>query len=162
MYVFADWGRRSVMFKNNNIDKPEYFRQFLKFIFSRYKFLALLLILLAPLTISYSDETVTLTVNNQTDHYLHVIIDNDPYLYIKPGHNLVYESDKYVELDIKAFYSPGQGISGSVDTVIAIKPYTASSTGCEDNSSSGGGCECSTTPASGGSKSWSVSETDLH
>jgi hypothetical protein len=142
--------------------KSEYFRQFVKALLSHYGFLMLFIILLAPLTISYSDESVTLTVNNKTGHYLHIIIDDDPYLYVQPENNIIYESDKYVELDIKAFYSPGQGISGSIDTVISIKPYKAESTGCSDNNnSSSGGCECSTTPASGGSKTWDVNVSDL-
>ena len=133
-----------------------YFLGFVSALFSRYYLLLMFIILLLPLTITFSDENVTLTVNNNTGFYLHIIIDGEPYLYVKTGNNIIYESDKYVQLDIKAIYSPGQGVSGSADTMIAIKPYEEKSTGCSDNRSSGGGCDCSTTPASGGSKTWNV------
>jgi hypothetical protein len=113
-------------------------------------------VMFIPVTISFGGDTVTLTVKNSTPDFLHAIIDGEPYLYIKPGLGVVHEAEGYVTLHVQVFYAPGQGISGSVERDMTLSPYKPESTGCSDNSSGGGGCECTTNPATGGARTWEI------
>ncbi len=118
--------------------------------------LLLFTVMIIPVTISFGGDTVELTVKNSTPRFLHAIIDGEPYLYIRPGLGVIHEAEGYVTLHVQVFYAPGQGISGSVERDITLSPYKPESTGCSDKSSSGGGCECTTNPATGGPETWEI------
>lgn len=134
----------------------------LKIIARRWYFLIIFVALICPLTISSGADTVSLTVKNKTEHFLHVIIGSKSFLFIGPDKSAIYKTEGSADLHVQVFYSPGQGVSGSRTRDISIAPYQSQSTGCsDDQSSNGGGCECSTNPASGGPATWEITADSL-
>jgi hypothetical protein len=112
------------------------------------------------LTISYGSDLATLTVVNRTENFVHVIVDGQPFLYVPPGMGVTHESEGPRVVDVYVFYSPGQGIHGSDRTTISVAPFRQERTSCgwlngEDL------FNCSTTPASGGPRSWEVTADSL-
>ena len=68
------------------------------------------------------------SISNNTDYYIHVIVNNEPYLYVRSHGSILVETESQI-VEVKAFYAPGQLISGSV-----TRKYTAASSderGCE-------------------------------
>lgn len=83
--------------------------------------------LLLPYAVSYGDRDGggRILVHNGTPYYLHVIINETPYLYVRPGH-WVRESSVSGSVDLRAFYAPAQGVESSADTVLQITETTTS------------------------------------
>ena len=117
---------------------------------------ALLLLLLVAVDISIGADIARLTVINETEHYVHIIVDGDPFLYVSPGSGATFEKEGYSTVVAKVFYAPGQGIEGSVERSFVIAPYEPESTGCDWVT-----FECETTTASGGPRSWTVTADSL-
>jgi hypothetical protein len=87
--------------------------------------------------VSFEDGEVPVTISNGTRHYLHMLINNQPYLYVAPGGSAslgVMWSTVHVEV----LYSPGQGISGrAVRDLTSVTTTTYSggeSRSCHNNS----------------------------
>lgn len=106
--------------------------------------------------VSSGGDVGRLTVVNDTEYYVHVIVDGDPFLYVPPGAGAVFEKEGYSRVVAKVFYSPGQGVSGSAERTFTVSPYDPASTGCEWNN-----MECTSTPPSGGPLSWEVTADTL-
>jgi len=106
--------------------------------------------------VSTGGDVGRLTVVNDTEHYVHVIVDGDPFLYVPPGAGAVFEKEGYSRVVAKVFYSPGQDISGSAERTFTVSPYDPASTGCVWNN-----MECTSTPPSGGPLSWEVTADTL-
>ena len=89
-------------------------------------------------------------ITNKTGHYIHVLINNRSFLYIAPD-DYIRASFPVRELQVKAFYSPGQDVSGMAEREL----YAAgtSQTGCERD------VICNTVPAP--NVSWQVTAADL-
>lgn len=105
------------------------------------------LFFIIPLSVSYGDGQGSVAVINKTDYFLHVYIDGEPHLYVAPMHRASREAAK-TSFDVTAFYAPGQGVSGIIDTTLEVSytPPTTRSSGCWDNSGDrDAGCECSET-----------------
>jgi hypothetical protein len=118
----------------------------------RYSMLAAILLLMS-ITISFGDEdTGSLTVINQTEKFLHIIVDGDPYLYIAPGNRVTHEAEGEYEFSVTAFYSPGQGIAARIDRELRV-PYSRTG-GCDY--SLAGGCECNPVESEYGSGTWKI------
>ena len=113
--------------------------------------LLLVLLLLLPYTASYSESSGRLSVSNETGKYLHVIVNGVPYLYVGPGGTVSVPSDAGSQV-VYAFYAPGQEITGSADTVLAIYRIESMVGGC--NSQSSNTCSCSSAPESQNSVSY--------
>lgn len=117
------------------------------------------LILMLPLTITYGDEEASLTVVNKTEHYLHIIIEGQPHLYVSPERGVTYATDPTPNFIVDVFYSPGQGVSGRINRTIEM-PYSSARSGCDYDRSTG--CyDCSTSPATAGSVLWEVTADSL-
>jgi len=116
----------------------------------------ILLLLALFVDVSTGGDIGRLTVVNDTEHYVHVIVDGSPFLYVPPGAGAIFEKEGYARVVAKVFYSPGQGISGSAERTFTVAPYEPSSTGCEWHT-----MECTTTSASGGPLSWEVTADTL-
>ena len=117
---------------------------------------AVLLLLALFVGVSTGGDVGRLTVVNDTEHYVHVIVDGSPFLYVPPGAGAIFEKEGYSRVVAKVFYSPGQGISGNAERTFTISPYEPYSTGCEWHT-----LECTSTPASGGPLSWEVNADTL-
>ena len=115
-----------------------------------------LLLLALFVGVSTSSDVGRLTVINHTEHYVHVIVDGEPFLYVHPGAGAIFEKEGYARVVAKVFYSPGQGISGSAERTFTVAPYEPYSSGCDWHT-----LECTTTPASGGPLSWEVTADTL-
>jgi len=109
--------------------------------------------MLLPLAISYSDDTGHLFIVNETAHYLHLIVEGQPYLYVAPGREIVHEFEPQSQLFARVFYSPGQNMTGDITRTLEV-PYAPSETGCAYSSS--GGWDCSTTPSRSGDFPWKI------
>lgn len=132
----------------------------LKVTFPKFFLLLLFLLFLNIVVVSLgNDAKSTLTVVNKTNHYLHVIVDNEPYLYVSPEKSITHTTEAKPTLMVNVFYSPGQGITGSaVDTIEVY--YREASTSCSCNEE--GTDECVYNPAAGGSARWEVTPEDLN
>lgn len=125
------------------------------------RLLLLLLVLLAIniVTVVIASDGSSVTVTNRTEHYLHVFIDNQPFLYVAPNHSVTYATETTYSMLVRAVYAPGQGISGSVVDTVAI-PYRPGQQGCtcDENELFG---ECTYTPPSGGDTYFEIQPADL-
>jgi len=117
---------------------------------------AALLLLALIVNVTVGGDVGRLTVINKTDHYVHVIVDGDPFLYVSPGAGAIFEKEGYSTVIASVFYSPGQGVSGSAEREFVISPYDPSSTGCDWST-----LECTTSPSTGGAHSWEVTADTL-
>jgi hypothetical protein len=131
----------------------------LKVLFSRWKFILLIMVLMFPLKLSIGNSNSKLTVMNKTEQYLHIFIEGAPYLYISPNRSVTAESGGFVTFTVTAFYSPGQNIKGSITRDITVEPLSPGSAGCDYDR--GEGCDCTTTPAVGGSEIWEITADSL-
>lgn len=115
---------------------------------------SMFLLLFNIITVSFSDEETRLTVVNKTSYYLHVIIDGISFLYVEPERSVTKSSEPKPSMEVVAFYSPGQGISGSIAENINV-PYNDADYGC--NCTTESGYEgCSYSPPTGGSTRFEV------
>ena len=110
--------------------------------------LALLIVVNVVTVIASGDES-SLTVANLTEHYVHIFIENEPFLYIAPEHSVTYSCGARPTLTVASTYAPGQGVSGSAADTIEI-PYVGSREGCSCEGSDSWG-DCIYEPAQGGS-----------
>jgi hypothetical protein len=107
----------------------------------------IILIILLPYTVSFGDEDASMTVVNETTHYIHVIMNN-AFLYIAPNRSARFVTDGPASVLVEVFYSPGQGISGRAADSFLIGRSTREST-CRSNS-------CETVNVPEGPVSWEV------
>jgi hypothetical protein len=117
--------------------------------------------------VSYEDGGVTVTISNGTSHYLHVLIDNQSYVYVAPGASAQTETGRFT-VYVEAYYSPGQGVSGrAVRELSSVSTSThtdSQSNTCSNNSSGGCQSDMSTSVESGYSRSpmsWRVTPADF-
>ena len=132
----------------------------LKVTFLKFLMVLIFLLLLNIVVISVGDDAKSnLTVVNKTEHYLHVVVDGAPYLYVSPDKSIRHTTKAKPTMFVEVFYSPGQGMSGSARDTIDVY-YRSASTDCvcNDNQSD----ECVYNPAEGGSARWEVTPQDLH
>lgn len=115
------------------------------------------LVFMLPLSVSFGDDKASLQVINRTAYFVHLIVNGEAILYIGPGNTATRDSETST-FDVKAFYAPGQGVSGRADRVLEA-PYYPGSVGCEE--SSRGGCECVTNPSDYGSVTWEITHDTL-
>ena len=106
--------------------------------------LILIFLILLPYSVSIGSEEVRLTVANHTGHFLHVTMNGDPYLYLRPGGSVVFETstDNQMHIVAVAFYAPAQGIQGRV-----TEQFTIGGEVLVADCTSGGGNNCATEPA---------------
>jgi len=117
-------------------------------------FWIILFILLSPMTVSIGADEVSVTVINKTDYYLHVIINGNPYLYVSPEGFALYQSEGPLHTTVKAFYSPGQGVSGSATESFDLRVGGGGHSCYQDTK---GECRCSSEPSYGPSAEvWEV------
>lgn len=115
-----------------------------------YSTIALVLFLLS-MPLSFGDkDTGQLEVINRTEHFLHLIIDGDPYLYVAPTQSIVHEAKHDYSFFVTAFYSPGQGVTARIERELTV-PYTPSEWGCTSE-----GCQCTPTEPEYGSGLWRI------
>ena len=132
----------------------------LKVSFPKFLMLLLFLLLLNIVVISVGDDTKSsLTVVNKTEYYLHVIVDETPYLYVSPNKSITHTTGVKQSMIVDVLYSPGQAISGSArDTIDVYYQPASSDCFCNDDQHT----ECVYNPAVGGSTRWEVKPEDLH
>lgn len=130
-------------------------------VLKKISFPLVFLMIMIPITISYGLDNASLRVTNSTDNFIHVLIDGNPYLYISPNGSITYNAEGKTSFHVQAYYSPGQGVSGSADSTLSIE-INPPKTGCSETSDSrGGGCECTTEPGSLSDAEWDITELDL-
>ena len=95
---------------------------------SRALVLFTIIAILLPYTVSLGDEEASMTVVNGTTHYIHVIMNNKPFLYIAPNRSARHVTDGPTNVIVEVFYSPGQGISGRATDTFLIGHSTKEST----------------------------------
>ena len=117
---------------------------------------ATFLLLALIVNVTVGGDVGRLTVINATEHYVHVIVDGDPFLYVSPGAGAIFEKEGYSTVGASGCYSPGPGVSGSAQRVGVISPSEPTSTGCDWSTR-----ECTTSPQTGGARSWEVTADTL-
>jgi hypothetical protein len=105
----------------------------------RVGFVLLFMVLLIPPTVSIGSDGVSVRLVNQTGYYLHIIIDNQPFLYIAPGGSASHQSSA-LSAGVKVFYSPGQGVSGSMDRVVSSPLVQKSTADCSSDCNNTNSC----------------------
>jgi hypothetical protein len=111
-------------------------------------------LLFVPYTVTFGDEEASLTVYNHTLHFIHVIMNNDSFLYVGPGRSASFTTEGPVTVYVQAFYAPGQGIEGSAQSSYIIGGTTVVSD-CNSGTST-----CSTDPTAA-SASWTITADTL-
>ena len=106
------------------------------------------LLLVNIVTIEAGSGESKVTVANMTDHYLHIVIEGNSFLYVAPRRSVTYVTGATPEVYIEVFYAPGQQIQGSLTGVVEV-PYVSASRGCTCRDSQYG--DCMYEPAVGGS-----------
>ena len=119
----------------------------------------LFLLLLNIVTVTLGDEPSRITIVNKTEYFLHVFVDATEYLYLESGQSLFHETEPKSQVNVKAFYAPGQGITGSLDVYVEI-PYQGSTTECSCQEGQLFG-DCTTTPVMGGATTFEINPEDL-
>ena len=120
----------------------------------------LLLLFLANLvTVTMASEESTLTVANRTEHYLHIIIDGEAYLYVAPEYSVVHATPPKTTMLVSALYSPGQEIRGSVLDTVSV-PYRGAQHGCTCTAETNRH-ECFYNPPTGGASRLEIYPEDL-
>jgi hypothetical protein len=112
------------------------------------------LLIFVPYTVTFGDEEGTLTIYNHTLYFIHVIMNNDPFLYVGPGRSASFSVDQQTTVYVQAFYAPAQGIEGS-----AQRTFTIGGTVYKTDCSSGTNT-CATDPAFA-SASWDITPDTL-
>ena len=112
------------------------------------------LLIFVPYTVTFGDEEGTLTVYNQTLHFIHILMNNDPYLYVGPGRSTSFTTDQQTTVYVQAFYAPGQGVEGSAQSSFIIGG-TVYKGDCSSGKST-----CATDPAFA-SASWTITTDTL-
>ncbi len=83
---------------------------------------AALLLLALSVDVTVGGDVGRLTVVNKTSHYVNVIVDGDPFLYISPGGGAIFEKEGYSIVTAKVFYSTGAERIGKRRTDILDRP----------------------------------------
>ena len=113
------------------------------------RFVLILLILLFSVRIA-PGQNYWVVITNKTDHYIHVIINNQSFLYIAPE-DYIRANFPIRELQVKVFYAPGQAVTGKVERELYAP------------GESGGSCErnvfCNTVPLA--NVTWQVTVADI-
>jgi len=117
--------------------------------------------------ISYEGNDVTVTISNGTLYYLHIMIDNQPFLYVGPGGN-AFKTTQRSTAHVEAVYAPGQGKSGravkELNSVTTTTYSGSASHTCQNNKSSGCSVNDSDTRTSNTTRSpmsWRVIPADF-
>ena len=97
----------------------------------RVVFVLFLAILLIPPTVSIGSDGFSIRLVNQTRYYLHVLIDNTSLLYVAPGGWVSHQANT-LSAEVRVLYSPGQGISGSMDRIVTSSRVENSTTDCNN------------------------------
>ena len=116
-------------------------------------------VFLLSYVITFASDQVDVTVLNHTQQYLHVVINNEPFLYVAPGG--VVQTQSGLTAFVEVFYSPGQSISGSgqKELTSTVTEGVIQSTSCSDERND---CENSTgSTRSESPLSWTVIASDL-
>jgi hypothetical protein len=115
-------------------------------------------ILLFPYTISFGDVLSTLTVVNGTAHYIHAMINSQPFLYIAPNESVKFETESRgnIGVNVQVFYSPGQDISGDATNSFTLGGSRIDESGCGGDSGCG-----PISPPPVLHESWKVTPEDL-
>jgi hypothetical protein len=144
-----------MMCELNLLRRKEIMARF-QFYFRKILIFCILFFMTFSINFSWSDEDAVMTVINQTDYYLHVIIGEESFLYVSPNRAVAYTpSESYATIVVEIFYSPGQDISGNASKTFVLEPSEFA--GCTCNSS--GGCDEIVTPPS--NEVWEVIPEDL-
>lgn len=147
------------MFKGNDVQPHTRVHHSWQGIAQRVLLAIALLFLLSPVSITIGGDETTFSVINGTRYYLHAIVNNTSFLYIAPQKLATYRTKGPATLLVNVFYTPGQGIAGSVTRTFHLQAYDPGGTSCNQNRS--GGCECTTEPPSYGSYRWTVTSDTL-
>jgi hypothetical protein len=119
----------------------------------------LALLVINCVTIALGSEDSSVTVANKTDHYLHIMIDSEQFLYVAPDRAVTYTTDAKPSMLVESFYAPGQGISGSsLDTVDV--PFRGAREGCTCTDDQSWG-DCVYNPPTGGTARLEIFPQDL-
>jgi hypothetical protein len=123
--------------------------------------LAVLLIVLWPYAASFGDQGAVFTLANRTKHFLHAMINNNPYVYIAPGRVVTYQSGALSSVVVEVTYSPGQSITGKASkTLVPVRQETA--TGSNNCNNTNSNCHSTTGYSSSVSPmSWDITPADL-
>jgi hypothetical protein len=119
-----------------------------------------LLVFLLRYVVSFASDQVGTTVLNHTPRYLHVVINNKPFLYVAPGSSV--ETESGLTAFVEVFYSPGQGISGRAQKELTstVTEEHSGSADCSNNRSNG--CDDETSSSRSASPLlWDVTPSDL-
>ncbi len=131
----------------------------LKVNFPKFLMLLFFLLLFNIAVISLGDNAQSrVTVVNRTTHYLHVFVDDEPYLYLSPNKSITHTADAKPTMLVNVIYSPGQGVTGSATKTINLY-YESASSDCVCDEE--GHDECVYSPQVGGSEKWEVKAEDL-
>lgn len=141
------------MLENPSLEIPGFIGSLFTTVSRKSILWVILAALIFPWTISVGDEEVSFSVVNETRHYLHVIMNDAPYLYVPAKGSVVYRSDGPTHVMIRVFYSPGQGVSGSATKSVNLSVVGRGSSCHEDSK---GGCHCASEPVYGESLVWHV------
>ena len=95
----------------------------------------LLAVFLVTLPLGWSlGGNAAVKVINDTDYYLHVFIDGDPYLYVPPQHGVGKDYESYsVVANVRVLIAPGQAASGSVTQQLNVAAVTTTDWTCADS-----------------------------
>lgn len=93
-----------------------------------------LVLVLFPYVVMLGEDRVFVRATNQTQHYLHIIINGTPFLYVSAGRTVFLEAEGGNDILMEAFYAPGQQITGRVEQSVHVPTYQVdcSSGGCEE------------------------------
>ena len=145
--------RGANMVENSFLETPVFIRSLFPKASRKSILWVIFAVLVFPWTISVGSEEVSFSVVNETRYYLHVIMNDIPYLYVPAKGSVMYRSDGPTHVMIQVFYSPGQGVSGSATKSVNLSVVGRGSSCHEDSK---GGCHCASEPVYGESLVWHV------
>lgn len=85
---------------------------------------------------------------NETNHFLHIEVDGEMYFFVPPHDELEIEGDSRIE--IMAFYSPGQAVTGEANRTLTGNYYN-----------DGTDCDCDDGLKPVDERSWYITDSDL-
>ena len=121
--------------------------------------LLLLLLLVNIVTVADGADESRLTVANLTEHYVHIFIEGETYLYVAPQRSVAYTTSAKPTMLVEIVYAPGQGVRGSAVDTVAV-PYRSSQSGCSCEEGDSWG-DCIYEPPSGGTARIEVRPEDM-
>jgi hypothetical protein len=126
----------------------------------RGTFLLLLsLLVVNVISVTLAGDESTVTVSNRTEHYLHVFVDTEQFLYVAPDRSVTYTTPAKPSVLVTVLYAPGQGVQGSVVDTVAV-PYSSAHEACNCSEDDVWG-DCVVTPAAGGAARIEIWPEDL-